>query len=99
MEIAKNLSKTYGVRKVVPLQVSAPFHSPLLQESEEIVRILLHDALRRGRLCDSPIPLISNFNGKWVTSKDELVHVLTAQTTKTINFWRCVQVSFTHFHN
>ena len=61
---AKERFKQAGAKRVIPLKVAGPFHSPLMQEAEERFRRTLEEI----HFNDPLIPLYSNVSGERVFS-------------------------------
>jgi len=73
------LARTKGAR-AVPLDVSAPFHSPLIAAAEEKLRRELGCVSVRSPL----IPVYSNVTGETETGPDEIVENLVKQVTSPV---------------
>lgn len=71
-----------GARKVVPLNVSGPFHSPLLEKSSDE----LYEELKKTDLNDLKIPYIANVTAEEVTSKDEVASLLKKQVFSSVKW-------------
>lgn len=82
------LLKKKGAKKVVPLNVSAAFHSSYMKNAEEN----LINEFKKLDFKDSKYPIISNFNAKPNQNSKEILHDLEKQITnrvrwtETINF-------------
>ncbi len=78
VERASGLLKEAGARRVIPLNVSGAFHSPLMEEAESGLR----EQLEQVEIRDPGFPVVSNVTGEGVTAADEgrdlLVHQLTS---------------------
>jgi len=84
---AAQLAKAHGVRRFMPLNVSAPFHCALMQPAqEEVARVLsgLH-------ISDPRIPVVANVTGGVVSTADEARDALTRQVTAAVRWVDCVQ--------
>jgi len=83
---AVELAKTRGARRAVLLQVSAPFHCPLMKPAQERLRIDLDAATFR----DLKVPLINNWQAREIRTgseaRDGLYHQVPnpVQWTETI---------------
>jgi len=87
VEKAGELVKARGARKVVMLQVSAPFHCSLMQPAQnDVARTLEGISLR-----DPRIPVAANVNGMLVRTADETRRALIEQVTGTVRWVGCVQ--------
>jgi [acyl-carrier-protein] S-malonyltransferase len=71
-----------GARKVVPLRVSAPFHSDLMRP----VAPLLHAELLRARLCDAAVPVVANCVARPITTTADIIRCLTEQVYSPV-YW------------
>lgn len=75
---ATALLKEAGARRVIPLNVSGAFHSPLMVEAESG----LQTQLEQVEIRDPRFPVVSNVTGEGVTAaaegRDLLVHQLTS---------------------
>ena len=69
-----------GAKKVVELNVSGPFHSPLLKGAGE----KLGDALKDVEIKDPKIPYIANANAAAVTDKTVIKDLLKAQVSSPV---------------
>jgi [acyl-carrier-protein] S-malonyltransferase len=83
IERAMALSKDYGVRRAVPLTVSAPFHCALMRPAAE----RMADALGKVELAAPRKPVISNVTALPMTSPDEIRARLVEQVTGVVR-WR-----------
>jgi [acyl-carrier-protein] S-malonyltransferase len=83
---ASEMAKARGATRIVPLQVSGAFHSPLMQPAVDGMT----DVLARVAFKDPSVPIISNVTAQPLTSasqfKDELLKQLTSpvQWQKTV---------------
>ena len=76
-----------GARKVVMLQVSAPFHCALMQPAqEEVARVLSTIEIR-----DPQFPVAANVSGVLVTTAEAARQALISQVTGTVRWAGCVQ--------
>jgi len=84
---ASELAKEKGAKKVVPLQVSAPFHCALMQPAqEEVARVLNGLAL-----ADPQIPVAANVTGSLVTTADAARDALIRQVTGAVRWVDCMK--------
>ena len=84
---AAELVKVRGARKVVMLQVSAPFHCALMQPAqEEVARVL--EGLP---LSDPKFPIAANVSGALVTTADQARQALIEQVTGTVRWVSCIR--------
>ncbi len=82
MEKLSILAKEKGVRKVVPLKVSAAFHSSLMKLAE----INLAKYLERVDIQNPQIPVICNVNANYVKNKEEVRTALIEQITHPVRW-------------
>jgi [acyl-carrier-protein] S-malonyltransferase len=75
---ASELAKAAGAKKVIALQVSAPFHCALMQPAQD----RLADVLRSIRFDEAAFPLVCNVDAKVVVEakieRDALIRQVTA---------------------
>lgn len=76
-----------GVKRVVPLKVSGPFHSPLLKEAGEA----LLDVLRLVDVQKPEIPYLSNVTADFVTEAEPVRELLSQQVYSPVRFEQCVE--------
>jgi [acyl-carrier-protein] S-malonyltransferase len=87
VEKAAEFVKAKGARKVVMLQVSAPFHCALMQPAqEEVASVLAAIELR-----DPQFPVAANVSGELVTTAAAARQALIEQVTGTVRWVGCVQ--------
>ncbi|MBN1524118.1 MAG: ACP S-malonyltransferase [Spirochaetales bacterium] len=72
--------KAAGARRVIPLKVSGPFHTPLLQSAQEELEGLLSGITFR----DPGKTVYSNVTGGRITSADEAKHLCVQQVTSSV---------------
>ncbi len=78
--------KAAGARRLVRLQVSGPFHSPLLEEA----RAGFDEALARFSFSDPVVPVYSNVTGKRIGSGEEARRLCGQQLVSMVR-WVDVQ--------
>jgi [acyl-carrier-protein] S-malonyltransferase len=72
---AMELFKKAGARRVIPLAVSGPFHSQLMQPVAEV----FERHLRQAVFHDPKVPIVTNVGAKLVRRKEELEQLLGRQ--------------------
>ncbi|MDH3733061.1 MAG: ACP S-malonyltransferase [Gemmatimonadota bacterium] len=82
VEQASTLAAEAGARRVVPLNVSGAFHSPLMEVAVEG----LGNALADASVSDPAFPVIANATAEPVTSADQAVDTLLAQLTSPVRW-------------
>ncbi len=76
------LAKSHGVRRVLPLDVSAPFHCALMAPAQE----RLAEDLRGLALTDAAFPIITNVDARPETGTGPLRHALERQVTAPVRW-------------
>lgn len=71
-----------GARKVVQLNVSGPFHSPMLKPAGDALRVEL-DKAEIGKL---EIPYVANANAELVSSSEEVRDLLQVQVSSPVRW-------------
>jgi [acyl-carrier-protein] S-malonyltransferase len=79
---AGELALVRGARKVVALEVSGPFHSPLMQKAREE----LAAALENISFSDARVPVFCNVDGRPTVSGTELKNKLLNQITGSVMY-------------
>lgn len=80
VENASNFCKELGAKRVIPLQVSAPFHSSLMSPAAEKLKI----ELEKTFITDAVIPVVANFNAKEERLAAEIKENLYKQVTGSV---------------
>ena len=80
---AVEIAGEFGARKCVKLEVSAPFHSPMMKPAAEAMM----RAFMQVEAENAQIPLVSNVLAKDITDGREIVKRLIEQVTGTVR-WR-----------
>ena len=75
LEQAGQLAKEAGAKRVIPLNVSAPFHSSLMRDVGEKMR----KEIEKVKMNDAEIPIIANYNARPLIKKDEILEALIKQ--------------------
>jgi [acyl-carrier-protein] S-malonyltransferase len=83
MDRAIDLAGKFGIRRAVPLPVSAPFHCALMQPAAD----RMAEALQAVKFDAPSVPLISNVTAGPVTDPREIKRLLVAQVTGIVR-WR-----------
>lgn len=82
VERAGALCKDRGAKRVIPLQVSAPFHCALMQPAQDRLAALLHTL----SFSDAKVPVVVNVDAAPVTEADALREALIRQVTGTVRW-------------
>ncbi len=80
------IGKAHGVRRALPLPVSAPFHCSLLQPAAAAMA----EALAKVAIAAPVVPVIANVTAGPVSDPDEIRRLLVAQVTGTVRWRECV---------
>ena len=72
--------KEAGAKRVLPLKVSGPFHSPMLKPAGE----KLLDVLADVEVDDPTVPYVSNTTAEFITNKDEVKKLLGRQVYSSV---------------
>ena len=83
VEVASNLASQRGARRVVPLQVSAPFHSPLMEPAAR----RMEEALAEVTFATPAVPVVSNVTAMPETAPADMRRLLVEQITAPVR-WR-----------
>ncbi|TVX97711.1 ACP S-malonyltransferase [Cohnella terricola] len=74
--------KEAGAKRVIPLEVSGPFHSSLMQPAADN----LAQELAKAEFRDAEVPVVANVHAKSVTSGDELRELLVKQVVSPVQW-------------
>jgi [acyl-carrier-protein] S-malonyltransferase len=80
------VGKAHGVRRAVPLPVSAPFHCALMQPAADAMA----DALSKVTIKAPVVPVVANVVASAVSDPDEIRRLLVEQVTGTVRWRECV---------
>lgn len=80
---AMDLAQSTGAKRVVPLNVSAPFHSPLMTHAETVMK----ERIESTPFHDTTIPIICNIDAKPYTQASDFKHNLIQQVCGRVR-WR-----------
>ena len=87
VQAASERLKGLGAKRVVPLNVSGPFHSPLLKEAGE----KLAGALREVEVRRPQIPYAANVTAEYVTEESGIRALLADQISSSVRWQQCVE--------
>lgn len=79
--------KAAGAKRVVPLNVSGPFHSAMLQEAGQ----KLGETLEPIPLAKPRIPYITNVTAEYVTQSGEVKELLTLQVSQGVRWQQTME--------
>jgi len=83
IERAVALAPEHGVRRALPLQVSAPFHCAMMAPAADVMR----DALEKVEMAPPVVPLVANVTAAPVGEPDRIRELLVEQVTGLVR-WR-----------
>ncbi len=84
---AEPLLTEAGARKVVRLNVSGPFHTPLLKPASD----RLKEELKGVKIGSFAVPVVSNLTGKTYASEEDVIPTLTAQVMSPVRWEQSVR--------
>ncbi len=87
LNLAMELAKARGARKVMPLAVSGAFHSPVMKPAAEG----LARAIAATPVNDAQIPLIGNIHATALTSAGDIREELAQQIASSVQWVRSVE--------
>jgi [acyl-carrier-protein] S-malonyltransferase len=73
-------AKNQGARRVIPLNVSGPFHSMLMEPAA----VKLADTLKQCELKDASVDVVANVSARSVRSKEEIEQSLIEQVSSPV---------------
>jgi len=80
VEKAGVLAKEAGAKRVMPLNVSGPFHSSLMQPAAELLQAVLADI----EINDANVPVVTNVAARPVTNSSEIATSLVEQVSSPV---------------
>ncbi len=83
---AAALAKAHGVRRFMPLNVSAPFHCALMQPAADAMA----DALSKVEVKAPAVPVVANVLAAPISDPAEIKRRLVEQVTGTVRWRECV---------
>ena len=87
MHLAGETCKASGAKRVVPLKVSGPFHSKMLQQAGE----KLKEELKKVEIRDSFVPYIANVTADYVTKKENVKPLLASQVSSSVRWQQTIE--------
>ena len=87
IEQASKALKEAGAKRVVPLNVSGPFHSPMLRSAGE----KLGKELMTVQLGELKIPYVTNVTAEYVTDSSEIRELLTRQVYSPVRWEQSIR--------
>jgi len=86
VEAASAFMKEAGAKRVLPLPVSAPFHTPLMQPAAAVMA----EAFQSVALEDAQMPVISNVDAQPHRKAVEIRRLLVRQVSEPVMWTQCV---------
>lgn len=87
LTVAMELAKARGAKRVIPLNVSAAFHSPVMQPAAEgLTQVVATASIR-----DAAIPIISNITATPITSAQAIQNELPQQIASPVQWVRSIE--------
>lgn len=86
------VGKALGVRRAVPLPVSAPFHCALMQPAAEAMA----EALAKVTINAPVVPVVANVLASPISDPDEIRRRLVEQVTGTVRWRECTLYMVAH---
>lgn len=86
-ERAVQALKEAGAKRCVPLNVSGPFHSCMLEDAGE----KLDRVLNQATVCDIRIPYLSNVTADYVMDKEQVKPLLVRQVSSPVRWQQSVE--------
>lgn len=88
MEFLKQNYRKYGVKRVVPLNVSAPFHCSLMKPAGNIMQ---NELEKMKNLTNLQVSLFQNVNPEPIKNKNEIIEGLVKQTYSRVRFRETIE--------
>ncbi|CAG9619743.1 ACP S-malonyltransferase [Sutcliffiella rhizosphaerae] len=85
--VASEKAKEKGAKRVIPLVVSGPFHSSLMEPAAS----KLKDTLSTIKIIDTSIPVIANVNADIMTGANEITNKLVEQLYSPVRWEQSVE--------
>ncbi|HEV2140903.1 MAG TPA: ACP S-malonyltransferase [Candidatus Dormibacteraeota bacterium] len=86
LEVATQRLQVAGAKRVIPLNVSAAFHTPLMAPAAERLR----SALDRVEWRAPRIPVMANLTGRRHQGRDHIAHVMEMQLRSPVRWSACI---------
>jgi [acyl-carrier-protein] S-malonyltransferase len=91
VDLASEALTKLGAKRVIKLNVSGPFHSPLLKEAGE----KLYEALDEINILDPVLPYVANVNAEYIKRKDGIKELLAKQVYSSVKWQQSVETMIT----
>ncbi len=87
LEEVEEVFRKKGIRKVVRLNVSGPFHTPFMKEAAD----KLFDIMKKRDFKDALIPIVSNVDASLISFEEEIKDKLYKQIFSPVNWVKVVE--------
>lgn len=87
VEAAGVALKERGAKRVIPLNVSGPFHSNMLEQAGKA----LGNVLENVTICEPNVPYIANVNAELITKADGIKQLLEEQVYSSVRFEQSIE--------
>jgi [acyl-carrier-protein] S-malonyltransferase len=87
VELASDLLKSYGARRVIPLKVSGPFHTSLLNEASNKLKSELKDI----EFHNPETKIITNLTADFIKDKTEIKDLLINQVKSPVRWTETIE--------
>ena len=87
VELASDLLKSYGARRVIPLKVSGPFHTSLLNEASNKLKSELNDI----EFHNPQTKIITNLTADFIKDKTEIKDLLINQVKSPVRWSETIE--------
>lgn len=84
---AEDILNEKGAKRVIPLQVSGAFHSPLMEPAKEELKKLIESI----EFNDAELPLIANVTANYVKASQEIKEVLISQLDNSVRWSETIE--------
>ena len=92
VERAVEIAKSQGIKRCIPLPVSAPFHCALMQPAADAMAAALADTQIRAPV----VPVVANVVARPVSDPAEIRRLLVEQVTATVRWRECIGFMAAH---
>ena len=80
------LAPEHGIKRAIPLQVSAPFHCSLMAPAADVMRLALDDVI----VAPPVVPVIANISAQPTEEPGTICRLLVEQVTGMVRWRECV---------
>jgi len=87
LNLAMEMAKTRGAKRVIPLAVSGAFHSPVMQPAASG----LAQVIATTQVQDARIPIISNITAQPLTGAQDIREELAEQISSSVQWIRTIE--------